>query len=689
MLKRYRSGVVLFLIFMMTAGAQTPQQTAPGQFTIRVQTQLVIETVTVRDRNGKVIEDLTEKDFGITEDGVPQTIGIFKFQKLDDIAVPPPVAPAPADPAASPNQIAVEKPGDFRYQDRRLMVLYFDMNNMPESDQYRAVFAAEKFIQSQMKPADMVAVMSFANGAVKVHQDFTADRAQLRYVVDSLIAAEQDPDQPMPADTGTAFGQDDAEFNLFTTDRQLAALQTAVNMLKSVNEQKSLIYFASGLRLNGTANQAQLQATINSAIRANVQFWPIDARGLVARAPLGDATMASAGGLGMFTGGATRMMADRFQQSQDTLYALASDTGGKAMLDTNDLSAGIVNAQQANGSYYILGYYTTNANLDGKFRRIKITLKEVDGAKLGPYREGYFAGKDYSKFNTADKERQLEDALMQGDPITDLTIALELNYFRLNPAEYFIPMTVKIPGRELALAKRGGAEHTVIDFIGIVKDEYGTTIQNVRDKVDIKLSDATAAQLVKSPVQYDTGFTLLPGKYVLKFLARDAETGRIGTYLTNFAVPNLNKENRRVPISSVVLSSQKVDLKDAIYNARKDTVQSANPLVENNQKLIPSVTRVFSKSREMHVYLQAYDVAAEITPEFVAFVTLYKDQTKAYESRPLAAAVAPDSKLKSRPLRFTVSLNTLPEGDYTCQVTVLDPNGQKASFWQSPIRVIP
>ena len=95
-----------------------------------------------------------------------------------------------------------------------------------------------------------------------------------------------------------------------------------------------------------------------------------------------------------------------------------------------------------------------------------------------------------------------------------------------------MPVAVKIPGSELALARRGGAEHTLIDFIGEIKDEYGTTVANVRDKVDIKLSEATAAELAKRPIQYDTGFTLLPGKYRIKFLARDAETGRIGTYET-------------------------------------------------------------------------------------------------------------------------------------------------------------
>ena len=120
--------------------------------------------------------------------------------------------------------------------------------------------------------------------------------------------------------------------------------------------------------------------------------------------------------------------------------------------------------------------------------------------------------------------------------------------------------------RELAIAKRGGAERTLIDFIGEIKDDYagGMTITNVRDKVNIKLSDATAIELAKRPIEYDTGFTLLPGKYTIKFLARDAETGRIGTYQTSFVIPNLNKEVKRIPISSVVLSSQRVDLKDAL-----------------------------------------------------------------------------------------------------------------------------
>ena len=294
----------------------------------------------------------------------------------------------------------------------------------------------------------------------------------------------------------------------------------------------------------------------------------------------------------------------------------------------------------------------------------------------------------------ADKERQLEDALMLGDPVTELTIAMEINYFQLNRAEYFVPIVVKIPGRELALAKKGGAEHTVIDFIGEIKDIYGgSTVTNLRDKVNIKLSDATAADLAKRPVEYDSGYTLLPGKYSIKFLARDDETGRIGTFQTTFVIPNLNKEDKRVPISSVVLSSQRVDFKDAIFNAAKEKDQvkqsAANPLVQNGQKLIPSVTRVFSTGRDLFVYLQAYEQAATAPVPVVAFVTFYRAQQKIYETQPIEVTAAAGSRLGISPLTFSIPLKQLPPGEYDCQVTILDPAGGKGTFWQAPIMLVP
>lgn len=464
-------------------------------------------------------------------------------------------------------------------------------------------------------------------------------------------------------------------------------------MLGRLSEKKSLIYFASGLRLNGLDNQAQLHATIDEAIRSGVSFWPIDARGLLAKAPLGDAAEGSQGSVVMYSGAAALSLRTDFEQSQDTLYAIAGDTGGKALFDYNDLTRGIEQAERAVSSYYILGYYTTNAAEDGKFRTVKISLTTDSSANLD-YRQGYYAQKKFSHFTEADKERQLEDALMLPDPITELTIAMEVDYFQLNRAEYFVPVIVKIPGRELALAKRHGAEHTLLDFIGEIKDNYGTTITNLRDKMNIKLSDATANQLAKRSIEYDTGFTLLPGKYMIKFLARDAETGRIGTYQTDFVIPDLNRIEKELPISSVVLSSQRIDLVDALFNAvknkeKREEDDAANPLVQDGEKLVPSVTRVFSKKGHVYVYLQAYERGVPSVQPLLSFVSLYQAQTIVLETLPTEFIDDSDKRLNTIPLSFVIDLDRVPVGEYDCQISVLNPMGRKAAFWRASIRIVP
>lgn len=694
--RRTQRGLVSFVAFVSLVAAPRAEQQAPPVF--RSGARLIVQTVSVKDKDGRAVEGLAAGDFIVAEDGEPQTVSFVEFQRLPDRpadarAIPPPSPRAPAivsAPSATQGQIAVPQAGDTRYRDRRLLVLYFDLTAMPPADQMRAYAAAQTFIDAQMQPSDLLAIMTFGGGAVRVKQDFTGDRAALREVLQTLIFGDDKDGDGIPdnTDIGTAFGQDDAEFSILNTDRQLSALQTAATMLRALPEQKALIYFASGLRLNGIDNQAQLRATTNAAIRANVALHPIDARGLVAQAPLGDASRPSPGGIGMFTGQLAQNAVTTFQRSQDTLYSLAKDTGGHAMFDYNDLSLGIVQAAQTMTSYYMLGYYSTHPANDGRFHRIRITLRSASAGELA-YRQGYFSDKEFAKFTAADKERQLEEALMLDNPVTDISIAMELNYFQLNSAEYFVPVAVKIPGSELALARRSGAPRTVIDFIGEVKDDYGITVQNVRDKLDIKLSDDTAAQLATRPLLYETGFTLLPGKYVIKLLARDDETGRIGTYQAAFAVPNLNREVQRVPISTVVLSSQRVPLSDALYSVKQKTAaEAANPLVHDGQKLVPSVTRVFSRSRDLYVFVQAYQRGSTTTQPLVAFVSFYRGDVKAFETAPMMVTDGLDAKTKAVPLRFSLPLESFATGRYDCQVTVIDPTAEKIAFWRAPIVIV-
>ncbi|HSW48633.1 MAG TPA: VWA domain-containing protein, partial [Bryobacteraceae bacterium] len=605
-------------------------------------------------------------------------------------AVTPAVAPA-VQPVITP-----ARPGELRYKDSRLLVLYFDFQGMPTEDQIRAQEGALKFVRTQMTATDTVAVMSYT-GELKVLQDFTTDRDALTKIIRRLVVGEASEmagavSDESAEDTGAAFTADDSEFNIFNTDRQLTALGNAVKMLSSLPEKKALVYFTSGVTRSGIDNDAQLRATINAAIRSNVSIYPADARGLVATAPAGNAGRGSGGGegnRGNFSGGAGRAMMSNLQGSQDTLYALAADTGGKALLDNNDLAMGVAQAQKDVASYYILGYYSGNTAMDGKYRRIKVQINKNLNARLD-YRTGYFASKQFRQFKASDRERQLEEAILLGDPITDLTLALETGYFRMAQDRYYVPVSVKMPGSDLELAKRGGAQSARLDFIGQVRDEKGRLAATVRDFITVKLAADTAAALANRTVAYDVGFALQPGAYTLKFLARENETGKIGTFETKFTVPDLNVDRGLLPISSVVVSNQREKLDNAVGSARPDRrVFNFNPLARNGEKLVPSVTRVFRKDQEMYVLLEAYQPGAETTQPVVATMGLYRGKVKAFETEPVRVTEGLNPITKAVPVRFSFPLAKLEPGMYTCQVSVLNPSSQRFAFWRAPVVLLP
>jgi VWFA-related protein len=669
-----------------------------GEVVFRTTTNLVIIDVFARDRSGKDITGLKKEDFVVLEDGKPQTISILEFQKLD--AAPAPALPEAPAPRAAPQArqiIASAGPGKVQYRDKRLMVFFFDFSSMPPADQIRAQDAALRFVDEQMSPADMVSVMTFGT-SLKIEQDFTGDREALKALIKGMageaneLAGEASTAGEDEEDSGAAFQADESEFNIFNTDRKLSALESATKLLAALPEKKALVYFSSGVGRTGVENQSQLRSTVNAAVRANVSFYPIDARGLVALPPGGDASTASPRGQGIFTGSAQRQRESRFQDQQETLVTLANDTGGKPFLDSNDLTLGIRQAQTDIRSYYILGYYSTNPAEDGRFRRIQVRLAANPQAKLD-FRSGYFAPKQFAKFNEADKEQQLSEALMLGDPVTDLPLAIEVNYFRISPQRYFVPMAVKIPGAEVALARRGGAESTELDFIGQVRDARGRLAGAVRDGIQVKLTEADAAQLQRRNLQYDTGFALPPGEYSLKFLARENQLGKIGTFETKFTVPDVTTIADRLRTSSVVFSNQRESMKSAVGSASGNRrLLRANPLVDNDQKLIPSITRVFRRDQNLYVYMEVYDAgvdAADKRPSLLARLSFYRGRRKAFESEPIQITEATNRRPGVIPVQFQVPLEKLVAGSYTCQVSVIDEIGKKFAFPRASLVLLP
>jgi VWFA-related protein len=689
---------VIFVLLAVASRGQTPQ---PSAVKFTASSNLVIVDVTVKDKSGKPIEGLTPRDFIVLEDGKPQKISVFEFQKLAMEPEPPAPPPSlgdqnqlPEDPKTS---ITTESPGKVQYHDKRLLVLFFDFSNMGIPEQLRAQDAALTFLDRQITESDLVAILLFTT-VVQVKTDFTADRAMLKEIIHNLpigemsdLSAMADTGDDTEEDTGAAFVADETEFNIFNTDRKLAAIEDAVHKLAALSEKKVLIYITGGIQRTGIENQAQLEASINAAVKSNVAIYPIDARGLMADPPGGAASVGASRGTGIYNGSVYNTQRAKINNSQETLASLAADTGGKVFLDSNDLSLGIVQAQQEFRSYYIIGYYTGNTKQDGKYRKIGVKLNTGISAKL-QHRQGYYADKVWGKSTGAEKEQQLQQALSSPDPQTDLPLALEADYFRVSPTAYFVPVSVRVPGSVIALAEKRGGGETEFDFIGQVIDERKTIVGKVRDYIKVKLDSGEAEKLARRNFHYDAGFTLGPGKYRIQFLVRENQTGKMGTFDARFVVPDLAADSILLKTSSVIWSAQREPLKAAVGAAEhvsRRTV-AANPLIVGDEQIVPNITKVFRRSQSMYIAFDVYDAAPDPSDtakhHVLVGMSLFNQKgLKAFESQPIEVSQTAGTRPNAIPVQLQVPLKGLAPGRYACQIEVVDRVGRKFAFPRAAI----
>lgn len=685
--------------------AAQPVLSQTPKFTIT--TNVVVVNVTVLDRNGKPVENLTKDDFLLYEDGKLQKLQAADFQKLNNQVLPgPDQVKAPEAPKGyNPDleKAATRSERLSKYQDRRLMVLLFDFGSMQPAEQIRAREAAIKFLTTQMTASDMVSILTYGN-ELKTVQDFTSDRDILIATINKFRAGDSSENATFAdegADSQDQSGQfvaDETEFNIFNADLKLAALEDAARTLGQYPEKKALIYISSGIQKNGVDNQSQLRATVNTAVRAHVAFYPIDARGLTALVPGGDATQQGAVGNNLYSGAGQNSLRNNFVNQQETLATLAIDTGGKALLDSNDLTEGMRQVQKDFSSYYTLSYASSNTALNGAYRRIQVKLAPRFAdlhAKLD-YRPGYYGATTFRRMSESDKDAQLSQALISDNPVTDLPIAVEVDYFRIAKDKYFVPIAVKIPGSGLVFQGKGAKQATELDFIAEVFDSRNRSAAAVRDTIPLKVSTGVAGQLTQKSIQYDTGVTLTPGSYKLRFVARENGEGKVGTFETPFTVPDL-AAGKALRISSLILSNQREPVADQVGGVKNNKkLLAQNPLIDNGQKLVPNVTKVFRPGQDLLAYVEVYDptMPDSLPPNFrradvEASVAFYQDNKKIFESAPVRANRVSEARDGTLPVWLQVPVSKLAPGKYDCQVNLIDEFGRKFAFPRSPLAVFP
>jgi hypothetical protein len=295
------------------------------------------------------------------------------------------------------------------------------------------------------------------------------------------------------------------------------------------------------------------------------------------------------------------------------------------------------------------------------------------GVKID-YRRGYYAPADYQHSTKDEKERQLEEELSSELPTTDLPLYLGVVYFRLEGNKFFVPISLVVPGSQIPFIRSSDRDKATLDVIGMVLDSEHHPLNRIRDTV--KLAVNTSAEVQKKNVQYDTGMSLLSGKYHLKFVVRENQTGRMGSFETDIDVPDL--KTQPLKMSSVVLASQTQTVKKGA---------SLNPLVRDGSEIIPSITHVFSATQHLLLYYEVYDPAqpsatgsatgGEKKPgiRLLTNVAFFQGKAKAYESSLVELTELNARDRKAAVFQLDVPLTSLKPGFYTCQVNVIDDAG--------------
>jgi len=376
--------------------------------------------------------------------------------------------------------------------------------------------------------------------------------------------------------------------------------------------------------------------------------------------------------------------------SQEVLATLSKDTGGKAFFDSNDFAPAFQQIQHDTEAYYILGFRSTNTLRDGSYRRLTIRVNRND-VRLD-YRPGYYAPADFQHQKTEDRELALTEQIRSDLPATDVAVYLQALYFRMDDNRFFVPVSLIVPGSQIPFLKNGDRDKASIDILGQVKNAQGISVGDVRDTVKLALD--ASQQVSRKNIQYSTGFTLAPGRYHLKFVVRENQTGRMGSFEADLQVPDLKK----IPLklSSIVLASQQTP------NTAKKT---SNPLIRDGVEWIPNIAHVFRQDQHLYFLYEVYDPtrqkSAGETPKATPGLTrrpsgavkvltsieFLSGGVKVYET-PLVSADAvnvPDRDAVA--FQFDVPLAQLKPGTYICQVNIIDDAGGSFSFPRLALRV--
>jgi VWFA-related protein len=694
---------------------QKDQKTEP---VIRLETELVQIDLVVADKAGKLVSDLKREDFQVIEDGKPQTVTHFAMGSSSQ-----PASWIVSEPRKTLDGKTAAPLEEVR---GRYVVLAVDDFHLTAGDLLVVKQTLNKFIDKQLVSGDQVALAT-TSGNLGFYQQFTNEPDILKRAIkrlsvqerkvtssfdvpritdyqaelidmgdsDALELAVQEilrnmglpPSPPGRSNSASAAStrqiavsqaQSKARMivtqNAHYTGSTLETLEGVIRSLRDLPGRKMLVLLSDGFYLGGNiANKVyDLRRITDAATRAGVVIYSVDARGLIATPLGGDASEQPPPDVGM-PGARARIENTATEAKRDPLNALARDTGGFPLFNTNDLNLGLQRVLDDNETYYVLAYEPQISHRDGRFHKIDVRIPGRPELRIRT-RKGYFAPTETvatkqekakspeqaEKIASAARETQLRAGLTSLFPLHGIDVGMSADFVDTPESGPVAVLNAELDAAGLTFNNVGGNLQSLLDVVAAVFDERGKVVASYNERVSINLTPARYEDALKQGFNYRKVVKLAPGFYQARIAIREDGTARVGSASQWVEVGDLAK--KQLALSSVFLTP----------SLEADPVGTEAKAAREKNHASTSHRR-FARGGAVDFFVVAYNARTDKgNPDLVVQSQVFSGSKLVYATPLGPVSVAPGSDQQRVPYAARLSLTNFSPGEYELRLVVID-----------------
>lgn len=701
--------VVLALTGAAAQTTQTPQSKSPDEV-VRVYTELVQTDVMVFDKQGRFVDGLTKENFELRVDGKPRTIQAFEkitagSDEETQLAV-----------ARGATTLNLKRPIPL---DRgRIVFFYIDDIHMDQAGVLAAKKVISTFIDKQMGQNDQAAITS-ATGQIGFLQQLTADRMVLRNALDRVTSRRfsvRDIDRPPMSEYEALLIErlDRTVFDFFVNEtvRQnpgfsrdmagqmvrsraqaiqaqaaqlnsntLAGLESLVRSARHLPGRKILFFLSGGFLLENRRGDSfsKVRDIANAAAKSGVVIYSMDTRGLVAS--LHDASTEKAFDP---TGQLMTATTGELSASQDGMNALAVDTGGKALFNTNDLAQGLAPAIKETSSYYLLAWKPeAESQKQGRFRQVEVKLVGRPDLTVR-VRKGFFDLDPPPASSAASNKKpeppsiktaaaKLRETITAPYPQRALPILMSVDYYDLANKGPTLSTAIHLPGEFISFGEQpDGKIQAVIDLSGVYFDDKGAIKSSFMERIVNTAPSLEAAKSYNADITFTHPANLPPGLYHVRAAAHDEKSGRAGSAHAWIEIPDLAK--KKLTMSTLLLGER---AQPTLANVSDSGAASPVAL---------SASHRFRRDSTLRFLIFVYNTApspADKKPDVAVQVQVIRDDQPVITTALRKVNTEGVADLMRLPYAAEIPLGQLLPGRYLLQVSVIDRVAKQSTMRQT------